>query len=185
MTIAIRTLPVAVVIALVCSACGSSSTDSTGASGSLPPGVGSEFQREILADGLVTQAEYERAFDAVVNCMTSQGLVVFGPTPMMADRYLAYAVREGPQSESIMRTCEEEFLDPYINHAWVTQRTPTGAAAENARIDYRDCVRAAGVELADDADYYQIEEAAKEPLNPRTQSCIERYSTTTFILPPH
>ncbi|MCC6381797.1 MAG: hypothetical protein IT304_04770 [Dehalococcoidia bacterium] len=77
---------------------------------------GSAFQDAILADGAVSAAELQSAYDATFACMTDAGVDVIRPgDPRMAEgARLGFAVGAGQDRaavESTVRSCQERYLD--------------------------------------------------------------------------
>jgi len=184
---AIRFVPALAALVLVLAACApptsGTPTGDEDTNSMLEVGLrdGSDFQREILGDGVVSPAEYERAFDAAVSCMRDEGLEVVGPFSVMFDRYLMYTVRDTGDSDSISNRCDDEHL-AFVRSVWSVQNTPTGQEAERVRTDYRDCARSKGMDLRDGATYEEIDLAAGEQPGAAILACIERYSNNTFII---
>jgi hypothetical protein len=141
---------------------------------------GSDFQRDILEDGEVTSAEYERAYSATVGCMRDAGLEVIGPYAIMADRYLTYSVRDAPGSDDAMIACEEQYLE-FVGAVWSEQQTPSGAEAIRVLNAYIECLSSIGIEVPREATLQEVEDAAGEATGSDAYPCIEQYSTSHFI----
>ncbi len=178
-----------VVVGLIPTACGSPGMDR-------PPATSldglSAFQREILADGVVTRPEYERAFDAAISCMRDEGVVVSDPLPQNAGRFLSYVVSLGRQqgdgnpgeslvpSESIQESCERRYLLGIVD-VWNQQQTPSGREAEGMRRDYVACLQARGISVSDEATVDSIESSDEFVSDPRARPCIAQYSNRIFL----
>ncbi len=187
MTIGLTTLVTLVMLAA--SACAPPTDDTALRSGRLA-GNSTGFQREILADGIVTRAEYERAIAATIACMQQQGLAVTGPLEINAGRFLGYVVGLGPDEgpggapsdtfESVQTLCEATYLDG-IAAAWIVQQQPTGSEAEAVRIDYVECLRERGLDIDSNASIDSFESDPTFVADRRARPCIEQYSTNVFL----
>lgn len=77
---------------------------------------GSAFQDAILADGEVTAAELQSAYDATFACMADAGVDVIRPgDPHMADGarigFVVPAGQDRAAAEGAVRGCQERYLD--------------------------------------------------------------------------
>ncbi len=122
-------------------------------SSTLPEGL-PPFQREILSDGVVTFAEYERAVFRTVQCLRELGYEVDGPELGARGLFYDYWVTVGPEGSAATSEaqdrCDEEYLRS-VAFAWARQNELTGAELEAELERLRACLGEAGVEVAADA----------------------------------
>ncbi|MCL4241150.1 MAG: hypothetical protein KJ048_07325 [Dehalococcoidia bacterium] len=122
----------------------------------LPEGVGvedalrsaSEYQREILADGVVTFEEYETSVLATVTCLRESGLEIrTGPELDASGRRYTYSYTgggdAGRQSE-LFWGCYREYGDK-VDTAWAYQTTPTEQERQAQRRFLTACLQDRGV----------------------------------------
>jgi hypothetical protein len=146
-----------------------------------------QFQRELLADGEVTFAEYERATLATIDCLESAGLVVEGPHPRngVDSRFLeySYGFDEIPRDQleftnqrmfALGDACEREFRFD-VARVWEHQHLLTPEERERQRELLIDCLQAGGVEIADNATDEDVYQVSADPGNAAIQRCREAY----------
>ena len=146
----------------------------------------SGYQRQALADGVVTFAEYERAVLATIDCLKAGGLTVEGPTPRNNGRLLDFsfgAERKPGESPAdadtrilqISNKCDDEFrLD--IDKVWTQQNLLTPAQRDVQRAQLIECLRDAGSDIAVDADEEEVFKAAIEDRDSEgVRECRQRY----------
>jgi hypothetical protein len=180
-----------VVIALVASACSSS------AAREVSPEVQAFLDRlgddvpvsqaAALEDGVITFEEYEAAYERTVACMRDSGLVVKGPKPENAGRFLTFSFQGGVGDAEADEPCRREHLD-LVNGLWLAQAAPSAAEAEVMAREYAACLRAAGVVIEgspslQDADLVAME-ALFGPYSDGVKTCAELYSQTIGISGP-
>jgi len=114
----------------------------------------SEFQRQILADYRVTDAEYQEARDGFAQCMADAGWSV--TFPATGGGYTVTAVQgsgnEGRNSANDVQTCEFQYLSIVEQVYLGMQSNPQGESPEQ---QIRDCYKKEnvpdGAGLSDDA----------------------------------
>jgi hypothetical protein len=146
-----------------------------------------QFQRELLADGTVTFAEYERATLATIDCLEDAGLVVDGPYPRngVDTRFLefSYGFDEIPSDQleftnqrmvAAGDACEREFRFD-VARVWEYQHLLTPEERERQRVLLIDCLQVAGVDIADSATDEDIYLLSADPGNEAIRRCREAY----------
>ena len=114
----------------------------------------SEFQREILADGVVTYAEYEKAVSAEYECVKDvYPNRTMGPIEPTRGQ-LAYTVEtsfdEDMSAKEIAAVdaadfkCRETYLEP-VASKWASQDVPDADEREKMRPEVMACFAAAGL----------------------------------------
>lgn len=115
------------------------------------------FQEEILADDVVTPAEYERAVYATMSCVEEHGWAVDDPEVGLDGYTLTFAVvwstAADPHAEDALSakaaqdfdTCALEYLDR-VEAAFARAQVPTGIDRRLAEESLVKCLAAAGVE---------------------------------------
>jgi hypothetical protein len=105
-----------------------------------------DSQREALADGVLTYAEYEAAVLATIACAEDAGLtIVERPHPDPSGKTLRYSLSLGLDLErgsAIHRECYVEHLAA-INVLWSAQNTPSQEVLAEARQSLDACLREA------------------------------------------
>ena len=148
-------MPRRIVAALLCGVvvAGCATTSPVVSSSTLPEGL-PPFQREILADGVVTFAEYERAVFRTVQCIRELGYHVDGPKLGARGVFYEYWVTVGPAgSEATSEAqdrCDAEYL-AWVDFAWAKENELTGAELEAELERLGTCLREAGVEVPAEA----------------------------------
>jgi hypothetical protein len=145
------------------------------------------FQREILADGNVTFAEYERSTLATIRCLEAAGFVVEGPFPRNGTdtRYLDFSyearARAGETAESVARRlqadgngCEQQFRSA-VARVWEYQHLLTPAQREGQRTLLIACLRAGGLTIADDASEAEVVRVSFTRDNPAAAGCRKQF----------
>jgi hypothetical protein len=145
------------------------------------------FQLELLADGEVTFAEYERATLAAIACLEGAGLVVDGPYPRngVDSRFLeySYGFDEIPpdQRESMSQRmiaagddCEREYRYD-VARVWEYQHLLAPEERERQRELLIDCLQAGGVDIADTASDEDIYRVSADPGIAAVRQCREAY----------
>jgi len=125
-----------------------------------------EAQAAAVADGTVTEAEFERAVLALVACLEGSGLEVTDFSTKPGSWSIAYASpsEDSRQEEAIYSECYIAHVED-IESYYLAERQPTAAedAAqhETDRIAMIECLQAAGVDISDDADEDQVRRVGK------------------------
>jgi len=131
----------------------------------LPPGWGpiepalaetSDYQRAILEDGDLTFQEYERALLDTVACLQDAGVrIVSGPQLQSDGRTLHFSFSGGATIAGVDAAgqqydiCYAEHLD-LVSLVWLFLDPKTEQELQAARRSLVDCLREAGVDVADD-----------------------------------
>jgi hypothetical protein len=85
----------------------------------------SKYQRAVLEDLVVTEAEYRDAVAASRDCLQDKGFGV-GPITEHDGNQIGFQSSysgDGPPSDQLMQGCDDEFMTE-IGPIWVSQRTP-------------------------------------------------------------
>lgn len=87
----------------------------------------SEFQRELLEDGLLTDSEYERAGLGLVECLRAGGVVVANPE--FGAQGFSFSTRDPLPSgqaefDRVFDACYEEYFS-LVEFAWADQTAPS------------------------------------------------------------
>jgi hypothetical protein len=150
----------------------------------------SAFQREILTDGHVDYAEYERSVLATVQCLRDGGLFVEGPHPR--DRGddgefldFSYGLEETPgQSHEdvdrmindVSKRCEREYRTD-VDRVWAHQHVLTPQQREQSRQGLISCLHEAGARVRNDAtDEAVLEAIADNADSEAVRSCRDKYA---------
>ena len=109
----------------------------------------SAFQAEILDDGDVSIAEYERAVSATVGSLRESRHTVFGPVWTFDGLHYLYTFAGGNEDGSADAECSAQYLSE-VKLAWSDQVAPTEGERQAAAAEFAECLRADGVEGAED-----------------------------------
>lgn len=85
----------------------------------------SQYQRAVLEDLVVAEAEYRDAVDATRECLQDKGFGV-GPITEQDGNQLGFQSSysgDGPPSDQIMQACDNEFMTD-VGPIWASQQTP-------------------------------------------------------------
>jgi hypothetical protein len=124
-------------------------------------------QREILRDGIVSYAEYERAALAMANCVGEAGIRFLKPPRANALGQYAFTVIYQPdQRESgpaAYEECDRKFWRE-INQAWVHYRAPNeDQVLQSARDDLAHCLRPGGADIPEHPSAADFQEFKQQP----------------------
>ncbi|VAW09331.1 hypothetical protein MNBD_ACTINO02-3189, partial [hydrothermal vent metagenome] len=140
-------------------------------------------QAAALEDGVITFEEYEAAYERTVACMRDSGLVVKGPKPENAGRFLTYSFQAGVGGAEADEPCRREHLD-LVNGLWLAQAVPSEAEAEVMAREYAACLRSAGVDVEDNLSLQELDfvvlDASPGPFGEAVGKCAELYSLGIF-----
>lgn len=141
------------VVPLLFGACGPDAmTAADGSTGPIRTSDVSEFQAEILRDGLVDPAEYERAVYATVECLRDAGVVVSDPAWTPDGRFFMYTyLSEEPNGPAVVAndTCFALYLSE-VQTVHTEQTKPTEEELRVQAAEYAACLRSEGVLEAED-----------------------------------
>lgn len=151
-----------------------SSGDSPGGSNDLPQYIvdelknASDFEREILKDGVVTADEYEKAVMETLRCLDEHGVAhsapaMVGEGGLMAPK-LKYTVGPWPEEEDaryskLYHDCFDEYERGPLT-GWTLQSEPSQSALAKANERLVECLQEQGVQFSN----YQAFEAAEGSL---------------------
>ena len=144
---------------------------------------GMPFQREILSDGVVTYAEYERSVLASIACMREAGLEVVGPQPAQNGQLLMYSYGGTPDLEGL-KAAESEAdrcyrdHEEYVIHLYLAGIRPTWTELEERTTGYARCLVEAGLAVTGSP---RMEELDTLALNAGEYKCVDRWSLTASV----
>jgi len=127
-----------------------------------------EVQAAAIADGTVTEAEFERAVLALVACLEGSGLEVTDFSTKPGSWSIAYASpsRDGLQEEAIYSQCYAAHVED-VEVYYFAERQPTAqedaAQHEADRIAMVECLQSAGVDISDDANSDEVDRLQDDP----------------------
>ncbi len=122
-----------------------------------------ESQAQILADGAVSDSEFEQALLGLVACLGNSGLDVteldIGPTEWS----LAYrsGFDDPTKDEAAYGTCYETHVE-HVEAHYLADRQPTAEEREATRTAMIECLREANIEVHDDADWGEIDSTSSK-----------------------
>ncbi len=147
----------------------------------------SEFQRDLLADKVITFAEYEKATLATIQCLREAGLTVQGPYPRSEtdDRYLEYSFGfQGVASADVDENnkkmfatgdrCESAYRTD-VARVWQFQHLLTPQARQEQKLLIIECLRQAGMSIAPEASHQDVLRAASDPKSDAAVKCRAKY----------
>ncbi len=146
-----RCFMLGLVFSLAVGGCGSGSEemDSNGLApvSTVPFGGGEEFQDALLADGVVTEAELERAIRTYLACVVDSGIEVFGPVWESKRRRMLYGVQVGFDTAKQDRNmeCFDEFA-VRVDQTYQLAHNFDWPGMEEDVESFRLCLVAAGFE---------------------------------------
>jgi hypothetical protein len=150
-----------------------------------------DFQSSILQDGTVDADEYERAVLAAHACVVEKGFEPDAPdwyrgeltfsVEMMAKDEAALAELNG-RYDVAYEDCMAEYAYD-VADVWVNQLLLTSDERDSERPDVINCLRAAGLEVSDDASDADIYAAMTLDTIETWQGCNEQYPKF-FLVPP-
>jgi hypothetical protein len=113
-----------------------------------------DFQREILEDGVVTTAEYERAVHAEIQCINDHGIKTNGPVWVRHDSALMFLVVSNfigdPATDEVTEECSRLFSDA-VEVVYVEEHTPTDFELREEVAAYRECLIEMGLPDVDES----------------------------------
>jgi hypothetical protein len=107
----------------------------------------SDFQRELLSDGVLSLTDYETAYVSLVDCMSDAGWILsreLRPTLARGHSFHAYHPSGDQAALSASRGCRATFVDG-INWLWIQEHRFTEEDLQAARNTMAACLRDAGV----------------------------------------
>ena len=149
----------------------------------------------MLADGVVTFAEYERATVAEIDCITEAlpSVKVDGPRATQSDHptleYTLEVVGDVPATEEAnfeeaQAECHTRYLSD-VGAVWATQDIPSEEERKSLLGDLRDCLVGAGVDLPENAELDDVADALDTSGSGSggVVACIEKYGSV-LVAPP-
>lgn len=118
-----------------------------------PPGYASnasDFEKEILADGVVSYAEYERANLTIVECLEDAGIAVTQVVPASEEGFLNFNFVRTDDPGGARRVdaayadCEKQYAQ-YVFAVYRKQNLPTGVELTERKADLVACLEGAGL----------------------------------------
>jgi hypothetical protein len=140
----------------------------------------STFQKELLADGQLTLAEYELAALGYGRCVREAGWTIereWLPTDKRG--YSSKLYRDGidPAAQVAARSCEQEYISG-LTLIWALHHRPSEQELQRQRNALGACLRESGVMLPDDPSEADISAyVASAGTVVVFASCIERVET--------
>jgi hypothetical protein len=189
------------VLLLALAGCGTDSGiggDGTVVSGDVGDRLGIEmspFQAAILADGVVTSGEYEKAVFAAVECLRAKGLLVHEPRWEDGDRRISYEIESSfsvnatqEEQEAIRDAvndasfdCSSEY-EAFVAEKWQNQEIPNEDERLQLTGGFVACLADAGIDdLAANPSYEDILELLDKEVE-GVDACTEAFSRL-FIIP--
>lgn len=132
-----------------------------------------EPQREILADGTVTEVEYERAVLAMLQCLADNGVQHTAPVWVQGrDRAtLTFEMSSsGSDTVGVYDTCFVEYQRE-VEVAWVLQHAPSEVERQARRAVVVQCMNERGYPIVDLAQMDEYLKTAPESANRDATSC--------------
>ncbi|MDR0504976.1 MAG: hypothetical protein LBG70_04110 [Bifidobacteriaceae bacterium] len=151
----------------------------------------SDFQKEIIADGHVTQDEYEKAIFAQWQCVKEAGFSpaqpewvqdIFGfSNEMTADTDAQLAELSAKYDEAYDRCYKEYALE--VSRVWVAQSLLSPAEREAVKPEVIACLRNVGISVSENAEEDQIYAAMTRETRQQWMTCYEQYTGFFTTLP--
>ncbi len=142
------------------------------ARGTLPVGVTlpadvPHEQLELIVDGHVDRAAYERAVHATVACLRNKGVKVADPAPSSDGRFLHFSYSvvtpAGGDRAAADADAQRKYADCYLQHQsvvddlWVRDSMPSEEQRQHAANDISRCLRQDGYDVPDGLAIEQIQ----------------------------
>ena len=194
-------------VAVILTACGGDDGIADRPSG-FAPGVGeqtgaepSASQVQILADDVVTAAEYEQAVFSEARCLNEAGLEVLGPEWNRSANEIEFTIRAslpaGATAEDqaaldarIDRAADGCWIEfsAFVEEKWFSQLVPDGDERQALVESLVACIRATGTEIADDPSYEDLTSIVPSLEEDEARAlalaqCAESHARL-FIVPP-
>jgi hypothetical protein len=104
----------------------------------------SAFERRLLADGIVTEAEHEAAIAALIDCIRRAGFSDVGAGRARSGLISALSVGGSADSTDVVLGCQAEFYTYASQGFKATTWDPDGTEAERLR-ELARCIREGGI----------------------------------------
>jgi hypothetical protein len=148
------------------------------------PGELSDFQKDILKDGVLTFAEYETAVLSLVDCAQRAGISLAEPVRISKrDTYLysfTYPLASRAGAEDSILSCRQTYTD-YLEQFWAEFTAPSEEELQRARDELARCLRDRGIEVPKPASPEDFGQFRSHP-TPDFFECAQQTSDT-FGLP--
>lgn len=138
----------------------------------------SDYQTEVLSDGVVTFTEYEKAFLDTIACLRDGGVRASDPIPSHDGRFLTYDIGFWPpdtpssvitEAEALNDSCVAEYLDAIaLKYSYDNQ--PSASEQTETRLEAIECLRKEGYDISDDLTEGEIMAIAAS--NPSVSGCL-------------
>jgi len=143
----------------------------------------SEYQAQLLEDGVVSPEEYEQATLAHRQCVAESGAKP-GEIYTILDNQLTFDWEvEAPDTAAVEKisavadACFTEFKDA-VGAVWAEQNLLSPAEREALKPQVIECLNADGFEIADDASYDEIVGAVSGRTSDKVGSaCVEQFGS--------
>lgn len=155
----------------------------------------SEFQKPMLADGVVTYAEYERAALAEIDCIKKAlpGVRVDGPHATQGDHpILEYTlevvgdvpVDEETRFEESQAKCHRTYLSD-VGSVWAIEDVPSEEERKALLVDLGACLSRAGLDLPEKTELDDISDALDDAgeMSDEAGACMEQHGSV-LVAPP-
>ena len=131
-------------------------------------------QQKILEDRRVTDAEFEGAVLALVSCLEDSGIQVVEFDTRPSGWSIAYGTPGGDTEvdTAVYERCYDESLS-YVEQYYLAEREPTEQEKAKERAGMVDCLREAGLDIRDDAEWFEIQDLATVDSQSYVR-CLER-----------
>lgn len=145
------------------------------------------FQRELIADGVVTWAEYESAVIAQHECVSAAG---YAPgqiekqgSQLVFDTTMEYGGVADPEAADAkfmdaLTKCEDEFIT-YVGSLWSESLVIDDPAEREKRMaQFASCLRDSGVDVSDDVSLEELASAAdasSDADEAKVSACFEEH----------
>ena len=140
-----------------------------------------ESQQQILADGRVLPSEYERAVIAERDCVEQAGFVVHdlvwseGQLGFDAEWMGEIEAEQDAANIRALDACKDDY-SRIVARAAILQDTPTASEREALRPELVQCLRAAGIQLEEEADDQDIFTALTDAVdNASASECVTEH----------
>ena len=140
--------------------------------GTLPPGVTLPAdvpaqQAELVVDGHVDRAGYERAVNATVACLRGRGVTVADPEPSSDGRFLHFSYSvvtpAGGDRAAADADAQQKYAECYLQNQsvidpiWVRDSMPSEEQRQHAANDTGRCLRDSGYDIPDGLSIQEIQ----------------------------
>lgn len=152
----------------------------------------SEYQQEILRDGVVTADEYEAALLSSRDCIAAAGGIP-GEIVEMDGNQLGFETlieaeteEAGKKISDALRTCNSEYFYE-VSQVWAYQNILSPEEREERRPKVIGCLNDAGLSIDDSADKEVILESANQAIGTPNESsvtkCLQEYPEYFQVAP--